>query len=180
MQYSVPQYARFYKDGMGLFEIFMEMKVLYNIEMLKFLNHTIFVHRMHFKKSCKGKIVNVPVCFQTHDYSIIREERNRKCIIHVLVLHLNSLFISKESKITIQSHILRLPNIIGCFIFFTALAYNKRFDVSEYGMADLDDLLSELPATSIVVSSFSRISLANKVAYLINNAFMQLNEMNLC
>lgn len=126
-----------------------------------------------FKKSCKGKIVNVPVCFQTHDYSINREERNKKYIIHVPVLHLNLLFISKERKITIQSHILRLPNIIGSFIFFTVLAYNKRFDVSEYGMADLDDLLSELPATSIVVSSRSRFSLANKAASLINNIFMQ-------
>lgn len=40
-------------------------------------------------------------------------------------------------------------------------------------MADLDDLLSELPATSIVVSSLSRISLANKAASLINHIFMQ-------
>ncbi|XP_061175452.1 meiosis regulator and mRNA stability factor 1-like isoform X2 [Saccostrea echinata] len=34
-----------------------------------------------------------------------------------------------------------------------SLAFNKRFDVAEYGMAYLDDLLSELPATSIVVSN---------------------------
>lgn len=68
---------------------------------------------------------------------------------------------------------IKTTKYLGIFNFFTALAYNKRFDVSEYGMADLDDLLSELPATSIVVSSRSRFSLANKAASLINNIFMQ-------
>ncbi|XP_048760043.2 meiosis regulator and mRNA stability factor 1-like isoform X2 [Ostrea edulis] len=37
-----------------------------------------------------------------------------------------------------------------------AVAFNKPFDVAEYGMAYLDDLLSELPATSIVVSNEGR------------------------
>nr|XP_022317028.1 meiosis regulator and mRNA stability factor 1-like [Crassostrea virginica] len=36
------------------------------------------------------------------------------------------------------------------------LAFNKQFDVAEYGMAYLDDLLSELPATSIVISNEGR------------------------
>lgn len=99
-----------------------------------------------------------------HDYSIDQEERNRKCVIPVHELHLNLLFISKKK--TSQYTYFKTSKSYRIYIFFTALAFNKRFDVSEYGMADLDDLLSELPATSIVVNSVSRISLATKVAYM--------------
>lgn len=112
-----------------------------------------------------------------HDYSIDQEERNRKCVIPVHDLHLNLLFISKEKNVTIYRTYFKTSKSYRIFIFFTALAFNKRFDVSEYGMADLDDLLSELPATSIVVNSVSRISLATKVAYLINKI---LKKMSLC
>lgn len=91
------------------------------------------------------------------------------CYIPVHELHLNFWFISKEK--TSQYTYFKTSKSYRIFFFFTALAFNKRFDVSEYGMADLDDLLSELPATSIVVSSVSRISLATKVAYLINDIF---------
>lgn len=112
-----------------------------------------------------------------HDYSIDQEERNRICVILVHDLHLNLLFISKEKNVTIYHTYFKTSKSYRIFIFFTALAFNKRFDVSEYGMADLDDLLSELPATSIVVNSVSRISLATKVAYLINNI---LKKMSLC
>lgn len=82
-----------------------------------------------------------------------------------------------QKKKTSQYTYFKTSKSYRIFIFFTALAFNKRFDVSEYGMADLDDLLSELPATSIVVNSVSRISLVTKVAYLINNI---LKKMSLC
>lgn len=95
-----------------------------------------------------------------HNYSIDQEER-----------------IENEKNVTIYRTYFKTSKSYRIFIFFTALAFNKRFDVSEYGMADLDDLLSELPATSIVVSSVSRISLATKVAYLINDIF---EKMSLC
>lgn len=110
-----------------------------------------------------------------HDYSIDQEERNRICVILVHDLHLNLLFISKEKNVTIYRTYFKTSKSYRIFIFFTALAFNKRFDVSEYGMADLDDLLSELPATSIAVNSVSRISLATKVAYLINNILKKMS-----
>lgn len=95
-----------------------------------------------------------------HDYNIDQEELLYRCMNYIWI------FCLFQKKKTSQYTYFKTSKSYRIFIFFTASAFNKRFDVSEYGMADLDDLLSELPATSIVVSSVSRISLATKVAYM--------------
>lgn len=112
-----------------------------------------------------------------YDYSIDQEERNRKCVISVYDLYLNLLFILKEKNVIIYRIYFKIFKFYRIFIFFIALVFNKRFDVFEYGMVDLDDLLFELFVIFIVVNSVSRISLAIKVVYLINDI---LKKMSFC